>query len=1009
MTEESGSGRPEVRTLRFARFVIRHRAALAAGLGAATLFFLYPIANTVLTQTGSPLPGPTVRVDSRARDLFPDHPYIHAQDKFAGRFGNSTQVVLALEVEGGSIYTPEALAKIDRITKSLDGWDYDAKVEERRALQARLEAEGLGLLDARERVNRVYPPYPVNHYQVRSLTHESTRVLEVSRDAGLSSEYLIEDLPESQAEADLIRNTVREKIPYAMGLLVSHDERAALITASFVTDRMRNRQIFEAVFNHVQGIKAREENENYRIYVTGLPIMTGFILSHAWEIGLFVLLAVTTIFVLLWAYFRRLHGVLIPLICATVTVIWGIGFTGWADIAFDPLVLVIPMIITARAVSHTVQMAERFFEDYEEIYPRFPDKQRAKREAAATAMAELIVPGTLGIITDVAGLLVILVTTIPQMRNLGIFGAFWVAAIVATVELLHPILICYLPAPREPRHRVPQFMIWITNRIGRIATHPRGKWIVAGTTVVLFLASFYIAVFHSTIGEARPGSPLFWPEHEFNAGAARLTELFGGADALTIYADGDRDNAAVFAEPIQQLERLERALRRETEMRGAISLVPLIRTASRQFAYGDPKAEVLPESTGRLRGTIFRLRQSGPPGTMDSFITHDGRAATLTAFYPDHKGETIAKAIEVAERFIARNPLGTRSIRLDVNHSDPGSPFWDPERLKDFAYYMIGPLLPPRAHTLSVRLKEDGEWRTAEIQRVEADGPPEWIEEFRQAAFESYRRERERLRPGRRPLWPDELERWETSDVDQWWDHPEYRIRAVAVRTEHLIVQDLKDKRPQPNYQPTQSWTRGVQLVMAGGLMGMIAAVNEEVERGHLANISLIFLVIFVLHSLTYRSLASGGIILLQIMTATLLSLAYMALKGIGLNINTLPVQAVGVGIGVDYAIYIVDRIRQEVARNGGDVDAGIRTAIRTTGLAVTFTATTVVGGIFFWVFSNLRFQSEMAQLLAVLMLINMLGAVTVVPAFYSILRPRAAMRLLAQAQPSASPAPRPD
>ena len=213
-------------------------------------------------------------------------------------------------------------------------------------------------------------------------------------------------------------------------------------------------------------------------------------------------------------------------------------------------------------------------------------------------------------------------------------------------------------------------------------------------------------------------------------------------------------------------------------------------------------------------------------------------------------------------------------------------------------------------------------------------------------------------------------------------------------------MQDLKDKRNEPRYQPTQSWTRGVQFVLAGGLMGMIAAVNEEVERGHIANISLIFLVIFVLHSVTYRSISSGGIILLQIMTATLLSLAYMAIRGVGLNINTLPVQAVGVGIGVDYAIYIVDRIRQEVARNGGDVDAGIRTAIRTTGLAVTFTATTVVGGIFFWIFSTLRFQAEMAQLLSVLMVINMLGAVTVVPAFYSILRPRVATRLITQTRP---------
>ena len=126
--------------------------------------------------------------------------------------------------------------------------------------------------------------------------------------------------------------------------------------------------------------------------------------------------------------------------------------------------------------------------------------------------------------------------------------------------------------------------------------------------------------------------------------------------------------------------------------------------------------------------------------------------------------------------------------------------------------------------------------------------------------------------------------------------------------------------------------------------------------------------------------------------TASLFSLAYMALRGIGLNINTLPVQAVGVGIGVDYAIYIVDRIRQEVAVTG-DVDEAIRRAGRTTGMAVTFTATTIVGGIFFWMFSSLRFQAEMAQLLIVLMVVNMVGAITVVPAFYSIVRPRVVTR----------------
>jgi predicted RND superfamily exporter protein len=193
-----------------------------------------------------------------------------------------------------------------------------------------------------------------------------------------------------------------------------------------------------------------------------------------------------------------------------------------------------------------------------------------------------------------------------------------------------------------------------------------------------------------------------------------------------------------------------------------------------------------------------------------------------------------------------------------------------------------------------------------------------------------------------------------------------------------------------------------MQFVMAGGSMGVLAAINEEVERSHVANISLIFFVIFVLHSITYQSMPSGFIILLQIATATMLSLAYMAIRGVGLNINTLPVQSVGVGIGVDYALYITDRIRQEYSWCG-DLDEGIRRAIRTTGMAVTFTATTLVGGIGAWTFSNLRFQAEMAQLLSILMIVNMLGAIMLVPALFSIIRPSFFSASLAgeQAQPN--------
>jgi predicted RND superfamily exporter protein len=680
-------------------------------------------------------------------------------------------------------------------------------------------------------------------------------------------------------------------------------------------------------------------------------------------------------------------------------VIWGLGFTGWTHIAFDPLVLVIPMIITARAVSHTVQMAERFFEDYELLLPRYNDPNVAKVEAATVAMGEVFIPGTLGILVDVGGLLVILVTSIQQMRDLAVFGAFWVASILATVELLHPIMICYLPAPKESEHFLPKSMIRFTRFVGNAVTHPTWKYVIGAFTVLLFFTSLYITLFHSKIGEASPGSTLLWPTHEFNKATAEIATRFGGVDSMVVYMAGDRANASADATPIRRMEEFERWMKEYTDLGASVSLVPFLRGSWQQNHYGDPKWHFIPDDQATVRSMIFQLQTNGPPGFLRPFMTDDGRHANISFFYPDHKGDTILRTVMAADSFIEQHPIGEVIVRLDKDKAPEGASLFNWERLTDIFYYMIDPLLPPRDHTLHISVRgENGAYAPMQVKRAKADGLPSWIDEFREAAHANYEEAKSSVEEGHVFTWPSGLADWDNSDVSWWWESEEYGVRALAVNTKDLIVQDVKSVSKTVEYQPTQSWTRGAQFVMAGGAMGTLAAINHEVERSHVANISLIFLVIFVLHSLTYQSMASGGIIFLQISTATLVSLAYMAIAGIGLNINTLPVQSVGVGIGVDYAIYIVDRIRQEVAETS-DIDEAIRRAIRTTGMAVSFTATTVVGGIALWIFSNLRFQAEMAYLLVILMIVNMIGAITIVPTFYSILRPKVATALLTEEQ----------
>jgi predicted RND superfamily exporter protein len=113
-----------------------------------------------------------------------------------------------------------------------------------------------------------------------------------------------------------------------------------------------------------------------------------------------------------------------------------------------------------------------------------------------------------------------------------------------------------------------------------------------------------------------------------------------------------------------------------------------------------------------------------------------------------------------------------------------------------------------------------------------------------------------------------------------------------------------------------------------------------------------------------------------------------MALQNIGVDVNTLPVASIAIGIGVDYGIYVYGRIREEFVRLG-DVNQAIITAIMTTGKAVTFTVITIVGGVFVWYYSFIRFQADMGLLLTLVTLCHLVGCLFFLPALIVIVKPK--------------------
>jgi len=180
-----------------------------------------------------------------------------------------------------------------------------------------------------------------------------------------------------------------------------------------------------------------------------------------------------------------------------------------------------------------------------------------------------------------------------------------------------------------------------------------------------------------------------------------------------------------------------------------------------------------------------------------------------------------------------------------------------------------------------------------------------------------------------------------------------------------------------------------LQFKLATGNVGVMAATNEEVETAQFPILLYVFSAIIILCLLTFRSVAGTLCIVLPLALVSILAYALMSILEIGLKVNTLPVVALGVGIGVDYGIYIYNRLSGFLEK-GISIHEALLTTLATTGTGVLFTAITLAIGVMTWLFSPLKFQADMGILLTFMFLVNMLGAILLLPALATfLLKPR--------------------
>ena len=587
---------------RLALIIVKKRAAILSLIVAATLGFAYLCIK--------------IEMYTAFADLLPtDHPYIRVHNRFWKTFGGANVVLLSVEVSDGDIFNVTVLEKIKKLTEMIE------------------RTPG------------------ANNYQIFSIARQKVKDVRATAWGIEVQPVMWPSVPHSQREIERLRNIVYAN-PTIVGRLVSEDGKAALITAAFHEERLD----YAGLFRRVQQAIKEVEDSKTRVFAAGEPILYGWIYHHLRSIALIIALTCLSILVILILYYRNLNGVMIPMLSAVITFIWGTGFTALMGYNFEPLVLVVPFLIAARTISHSIQFRERFFEELE----RHGDKETAAVESAAG----LMMPGSVSIITDAIGLTVLLVAPMPILTKLAIAGSFWVLTNLVTVVILDPILCCYFPTPRQVSKGGEGHWLEAPLRgVGRFCVDPAGRLVVIAGFAVVIVWSLYWYQF-LTVGDSRAGSPLLWPDSDYNQSVRHINGKFQGTDHLYVIVEGQAESAMKAPKVLEKIESFQHYMLRSPHVGSSDSLVDLTRQISTVLHYNDPRWGLLPRSSDEVGGILMVAEHGSEPGDFDRWVNYNFQHGRVTFFLYDHKGDTLREVIDRASEFIKNNPLEGAKFEL---------------------------------------------------------------------------------------------------------------------------------------------------------------------------------------------------------------------------------------------------------------------------------------------------------------------------------------------------------
>lgn len=596
----------------FAEWVIDHRRLAYVVFVLVTVFFALGIPKVKLQTIFSDL----LPTDDPFVQIYKDHP----------NFGNPLTMVIMVKRKHGTIYHADTLQKIWDLTRDVD----------------------------------LAPS--VDHDQILSVATTKARYAEATP-FGIDSKPLMGDAPpKTTAEIDAFRKRV-DKSANVRVFMVSPDDSATLIFATFIERNIDYGKTFEYVQNLVQSAR----DANHEVYLSGQPALIGWVYRFEWQMLALFTLALAALFLALIFYMRNVVGVLTPLITSATAAIWAFGFVGWLHISIEPLLMVVPLLLTARSFSHSVQFTERFYEVYAQTQDRL--------QAAKITLRVMMVPSVLSILTDVLGIAIVVAAPIPAMVRHAIFCGMWAVWLIPTGVVLISLLLATLPAPKNVANivsgsREAGFHAWLYKllRVAAIITTGRNARRTACVVIVGAVAAVFTAA-QIQIGNPVQGSNLLWHDSEFNTAVRQIDAHSPGTNTLEIVLEAkdpkDPSWTTQQIDTVKTMQELQDLLENsDFPPIATLSFADFMLEANRLYNGGDPRWAPIDHSQSAASAAAMATMMGSSAENFNQVMSFDAQQSAVSLWYKDNKQETVDKALASARAAVEKIGLDHKGFRV---------------------------------------------------------------------------------------------------------------------------------------------------------------------------------------------------------------------------------------------------------------------------------------------------------------------------------------------------------